>query len=150
MKSFALCWLLHLVGDVHQPLHTAARFSRDLPDGDRGGNSVLLPARNGDKDTLHLYWDRPLGDSEDPRTALALAAALPPPVPALARIDDEATWIDEGFALARSAVYVPPVGPGAGPYTLDGAYAERARAVASLRVALAGARLARLLDRALR
>jgi len=30
-RSFALIWLLHLVGDVHMPLHCTARFDRKLP-----------------------------------------------------------------------------------------------------------------------
>jgi probable HAF family extracellular repeat protein len=42
-KAIALCWVLHLAGDIHQPLHgatlySAARF-RGVPFGDRGGNS---------------------------------------------------------------------------------------------------------------
>ncbi|MHC2585348.1 MULTISPECIES: S1/P1 nuclease [Bradyrhizobium] len=54
VKSYDLVWLLHLVGDVHQPLHATSRFTQDLPDGDRGGNSVKLcesPCRN----ELHAF-----------------------------------------------------------------------------------------------
>lgn len=56
-KAIALCWILHLVGDVHQPLHTVALFSRPYyPEGDRGGNSI-----NVDWDpepvNLHSVWD---------------------------------------------------------------------------------------------
>src|SRR6266571_5201617 len=35
MQSYVLPWLIHLVGDVHQPLHATARFTRDFPRGDR-------------------------------------------------------------------------------------------------------------------
>ena len=31
--AIALCWLLHLYGDLHQPLHCVARFSPEFPDG---------------------------------------------------------------------------------------------------------------------
>ena len=41
-----LCWLLHDVGDLHQPLHSTAMFAEKLfPQGDKGGNSVPTPAR---------------------------------------------------------------------------------------------------------
>jgi hypothetical protein len=36
-RAIALCWLLHLVGDIHQPLHGTTRFSDDYPEGDVGG-----------------------------------------------------------------------------------------------------------------
>ena len=36
-KAIALAWLFHLVGDIHQPLHTAQLFTVDYPQGDRGG-----------------------------------------------------------------------------------------------------------------
>jgi S1/P1 nuclease len=35
-RAIALAWLFHLVGDIHQPLHTAQLFTVDYPDGDRG------------------------------------------------------------------------------------------------------------------
>ena len=38
LKSYDLVWLLHLVGDVHQPLHTTSRFTFSQPEGDAGGN----------------------------------------------------------------------------------------------------------------
>src|SRR5262249_11847728 len=36
-KAIGLGWLFHLVGDIHQPLHTAQLFTVDYPKGDRGG-----------------------------------------------------------------------------------------------------------------
>src|SRR5205823_4340914 len=43
-RAIALAWILHLVGDLHQPLHNAALFSNhfDGPSGDRGGNWILI------------------------------------------------------------------------------------------------------------
>ena len=49
LKSYDLVWLLHLVGDVHQPLHATSRFTHSQPEGDAGGNRVALcqrPCRN--------------------------------------------------------------------------------------------------------
>jgi hypothetical protein len=148
-QSYALVWLLHLVADVHQPLHTVARFSRAQPQGDRGGTWVAL-CREPCRDHLHGFWDGVLGNGLDPGQARAQAAVLPAPDPALAAVGDENRWVEEGVQLAKQHVYRAPVGPGAGPYTLDDAYARNARAVAAQRVALAGARLARLINEALR
>ncbi len=43
-RAIALCWVEHLVGDIHQPLHTASLYSPAFPKGDRGGNSENLSA----------------------------------------------------------------------------------------------------------
>ena len=52
------CWLFHLVGDVHQPLHTVSLFKTKYPDGDRGGNLVFVRAkRSGAILDLHQLWD---------------------------------------------------------------------------------------------
>lgn len=37
-KAIALAWILHLGGDIHQPLHTSARVTKYDPKGDQGGN----------------------------------------------------------------------------------------------------------------
>jgi hypothetical protein len=53
-RAIDLAWILHLVGDIHQPLHTSGRvtnFSHES-DGDAGGNEFLLKG-----DTLHGFWD---------------------------------------------------------------------------------------------
>src|SRR5262249_11163236 len=39
-RAVALCWLLHLTGDVHQPLHCASLFTDKFPEGDFGGNAI--------------------------------------------------------------------------------------------------------------
>jgi hypothetical protein len=41
-KAIALSWLFHLVGDVHQPLHTSRLFSLDYHGGDEGGNQICI------------------------------------------------------------------------------------------------------------
>src|SRR5262245_13670239 len=41
-KAIALAWLVHLIGDIHQPLHTAQLFTVDYPKGDRGGNEICV------------------------------------------------------------------------------------------------------------
>jgi S1/P1 Nuclease len=44
VKSYDLVWLLHLVGDVHQRLHSSTRVSSTDLEGDNGGNNVALCA----------------------------------------------------------------------------------------------------------
>ncbi len=53
-KAVYLCWWLHLMGDLHQPLHNVSLFAkRNLSGGDRGGNAI----RVGKKRNLHSVWD---------------------------------------------------------------------------------------------
>jgi hypothetical protein len=171
VKSYDLSWLEHLVGDIHQPLHAVTRVSADAPQGDAGGNLVTLcgaPCRN----VLHLFWDRLVG-SQDPlpppppqsqtaanapvgfpppdipaelKSAINAAKALPVPERRLTEKMDESIWVKESFNAAREHVYVPPIGKGLGPFTITPKYLEQARAVARDRVALAGVRLANLLN----
>jgi hypothetical protein len=145
MKSYDLVWLEHLVGDVHQPLHATSRFSAALPMGDRGGNSVALCV-SPCKDELHAFWDNILGTSKSPTVAITAADKLAAPPPAAAAIADDQVWIAESFEAAKQFVYAAPVGPGAGPYTLDAAYKSKAKTEAKVRIELAGVRLANLIN----
>lgn len=57
-RSFSLRYFIHVVGDIHQPLHATTYFSNKFEDGDRGGNSwkVNYPA-NKEITNLHALWD---------------------------------------------------------------------------------------------
>ena len=59
-----------------------------------------------------------------------------------------ATWIHESFEYARAGVYKAPIGPGEGPFSIVpySPYEIRAFRLAEKRVALAGARLAQVLN----
>lgn len=56
-KSFMLFFLIHLVGDIHQPLHNASLVSRERPKGDRGGNDFKIVTSTKAVDNLHTLWD---------------------------------------------------------------------------------------------
>lgn len=58
--QLALKLLVHLVGDIHQPLHDVSQFSYRHPRGDHGGVSYHIHSRTADN--LHTYWDRGLGE----------------------------------------------------------------------------------------
>ena len=65
-RAVAACWLFHLVGDIHQPLHNVAYFSSDpaFRKGDLGGNTFGIKA-DGRKWKLHAFWDDVLGLDSD-------------------------------------------------------------------------------------
>lgn len=59
-KAIAIAWIMHLGGDIHQPLHTSARVTDLEPKGDQGGNLFLLTPKGTKRDdqlNLHWYWD---------------------------------------------------------------------------------------------
>jgi len=147
LKSYDLVWLLHIVGDIHQPLHASTRVSKADPDGDAGGNLVKLDCA---KCELHYFWDDLLGTQNDLKSVLKKAQKLPKAKASLLRKTDEKEWVAESFQQAQEVVYAPPVGPGDGPYTLTVEYRKRAGNLAKQRVALAGARLAKLLNNELK
>lgn len=148
LKSYDLVWLLHLVGDVHQPLHATSRFDAQELKGDAGGNDVALCAKPC-KDELHAFWDDVLGTGTDPAAAAQSASAIAAADPALAAIADETKWVQESFQAAQNSVYVDPIGIGPGPFTSNSDYKTAAAKVAAIQMALAGARLANLLNAAL-
>ena len=149
LKAFDLVWLLHLVGDAHQPLHATSRFTHADPTGDDGGNKekVCTPTC-GVK--LHSFWDDVLGPSESVSAAINAARSLPTADPARAGVSDEATWVAESFQAAQQFAYAAPVGAGNGPFHLDSRYKANAKTLARDRVALAGMRLANLLNNELK
>lgn len=69
-RAIQLAWIVHLMGDIHQPLHCSARIS-SFPgeqDGDIGGNTFYLDNNVGAeyRRTLHSYWDAILTRTYDP------------------------------------------------------------------------------------
>jgi S1/P1 Nuclease len=151
LRSYDLVWLLHLVGDAHQPLHAANHFAADLPaEGDAGGNKVKISCESGTTclgaTELHAFWDDLLGpDRTTPEKVETAADQLAKAASDLASIDNEANWLDESFKLATSDAYKnPPVGDTKA--TITAAYEANAKEIAKKRIAVAGARLANLLD----
>jgi len=76
-RAMALAWIFHVVGDVHQPLHTSALFTTDFPNGDMGGNLIFV-RRKADQPTirLHTLWDGLVIDSEQFRDVSEKAVEL--------------------------------------------------------------------------
>ena len=150
-RSYDLVWLLHLVGDVHQPLHATSRYTAENPDGDRGGNGVsVCPSTCGDRRiSLHSFWDGLMGSGSDPRDAINRARRLAAPASGAAGEKSPDVWLQESLQLAKITTYASPIGSGAGPYVLTEEYKQRAGGLAEDRIALAGVRLATVIEQAL-
>lgn len=65
VKAISLCWIFHLTGDVHQPLHTTALFTTQFPQGDSGGTRFYIRV-TPTSPTIHLhrFWDGLIQGSE--------------------------------------------------------------------------------------
>jgi len=147
LKSYDLCWLLHMVGDVHQPLHCCTRVTSSAPLGDGGGYFVKLADT---EPRLHLFWDDVLGPNGPLDTVISFAKTLGKANGKLAAERDARDWIREGHKIAIEEVYKAPIGPGEGPYTLTDKYKGMASNIDRERIELAGERLANLLNEALK
>jgi hypothetical protein len=149
LKSYDLVWIEHLVGDVHQPLHDTSRFTQKHQDGDAGGNLVPICNAAGCKQELHAYWDGILG-TENVNAALTMGKQLNLKTPPTGTNELAASvWVNEGFELAKSRVYQPPISsdePNSPVGVPDKQYQAVAKNVAQSQVLLAGYRLAGLLN----
>ncbi len=148
LKSYDLSWLIHLVGDIHQPLHATDRYTADAPAGDAGGNFVKISCSKslGCQKVLHAEWDDILGTSTSPTTAIDYAAALPLPTDSAAIQAPDDAWAAESLQMAESDAYGGIGDATDGSHKLNGAYVARAERDAKARVALAGLRLSWLLQ----
>jgi hypothetical protein len=156
-KAYYVAQLTHLVGDIHQPLHTVTRFTAVEPGGDRGGNFFKL-SDEAPRPNLHSYWDggggafafiaRPLTNNGRNRLQ-TLASGLQSSFPKsqmTAEVNrmDPMEWAREGKKLAIEQVY-PNITEGSIP---SQAYEDNTKKICRRRVALAGYRLAAILKQA--
>lgn len=145
-QAIALCWLLHLVGDIHQPTHSGALISTTLfPHGDRGGNGITT--RSG---SLHAVWDEALRNRPFDDTLRRMTSTL-------RQTDLEAvdmridTWLQESRIVMQEFVYPDEVKAAVlrserrhtqlPSFALDEDYASGMQKIAEDRVTLAGIRL---------
>jgi hypothetical protein len=111
----ALCWIFHLIGDVHQPLHTVALFTTQFPppEGDRGGTRFYIRAREGAHTiSLHTFWDDLILGSERFQSVRNTATALRlqpdharAQLPELTETQFEQWARQESFRLAKDQTY---------------------------------------------
>ena len=146
-RAQALVWLLHLVGDVHQPLHTINRH-------DRGGNCEVIETSHG-LESLHKWWDDDVVDAIGGRQPAQLGPALAKRVSkaelaewSRGTADD---WAAQSYQIARTEVYAYTSDPHCKlpADTLSSAYVTTAEAIATRQLERAGVRLAAVLNAAL-
>jgi hypothetical protein len=147
VRAEALRFLIHFVGDVHQPLHSANN-------DDRGGNQVRVVL--GQRHTnLHAVWDvdvvQALGRSPEV-VANRLEREITPGNKAAWSGGTARDWANESLQIARSEVYSHVSGQGGtdAEIVLPPDYASNERAVTALQLEKAGIRLASVLNNALR
>jgi len=149
---------MHLVGDIHQPLHTTSRYTDDLPNGDYNANK--FPIKFGDDPyltNLHALWDSCIDSlpnsleksiapvDEEFFTELVDTAEM---IKELFEKDEEDAkfldWdaiIEEGHVYATDFIYEQMEENG----TPSASYQREGTLICQSRIALAGYRLAEVM-----
>jgi hypothetical protein len=148
-RVLALKYVLHFVGDMHQPLHAVDHM-------DKGGNCVgLSPSPDGHTNNLHAFWDstvvRGLGGSADDIAAKLEAQITPAEIKAWSA-GSTRDWSLEAFAVAKRDAYALPDRPTCEDHrsiALSQAYVATAERDAAIQLEKAGIRLAWVLNRSL-
>lgn len=153
-KAIALCWIFHLAGDIHMPLHTVSMVSEQFPEGDKGGNQFKIKVTPDDKTiNLHGFWDGMLLGADDFRSADQLAIQLRHDIPRdllsqLNPLGDLPAWSTESFKLAQEVAYRDgklTAGTADDGAVLPTDYIPTVKPVAEQQVVLSGYRLADVL-----
>jgi len=153
----ALRFVVHFLGDLHQPLHAVDR-------DDRGGNEVRaqivlqdgeFPYHSMRNANLHSVWDNELLESahRDQASYMAVLERLPAASSSWSK-GTIVDWVNEAHRLALDPAYarLPSATDAAGPgqvLQLGATYVEACRPVAETQIQKAGLRLARILNEAL-
>jgi len=145
-RRHALQFILHFVGDIHQPLHAS-------DDQDQGGNAKSVTAANMGSGSLHGFWDVQFVTRQAPgQTALAnqLLAHITDAQRAQWSVGTAADWANESFQIAKTHAYgLLPAPTSANHYTLTDSYVADATTTVAQQLSKAGVRLAFVLNNAL-
>lgn len=149
-RAVALCWLLHIGGDMHQPLHRGHRLDGGWLKSDRAGTIAWVRRPTGLAMELHELWDKAfdptgIGDGDENGDVDRLHGALAPRAARLSSGGRFADWVGGSETLARTMAYSGPAllashGPSDAP-TMDAAYMARLHRLAEQRVIAAGVRM---------
>lgn len=147
-----LSFLIHFIGDIHQPLHCTTLYNKQFLQGDRGGN--LYPIHSPIAKNLHQFWDEGLGlfyspphlyafkynqvqaiatqwMSEYPRSFFAKQLSVQSPM----------QWALESHHIATTFVYTLPINT-----TPSNQYIQQGQTIVREQAVLAGDRLADVLN----
>jgi hypothetical protein len=158
-RRIALRFLIHCVGDVHQPLHCCWRFSKQFPAGDHAAVDMRVKTPSGEEMSLHQFWDLAGGSLAIRRfthpfngevyemvyrVAQEIAALYPESSFSPSEIQNVnfELWRDNSYKIACDVAY--------GELPVDALitlqYSEKVKRVALRQIALAAYRLAYLLN----
>jgi S1/P1 Nuclease len=138
----ALKYLVHFIGDVHQPLHASN-------DHDRGGNDVAVMFM-GLPTNLHAVWDSsitaPAVKGDERSYALQLVREITPAKRRRWSRGDPVSWANESHRIAARVIYklLPHGG------TLPDSYGNEALPIVNEQLERAGVRLGMVLNTSLR
>lgn len=104
VRAEALKFLLHIVGDIHQPLHSADNI-------DRGGNAVTVRLENTTAN-LHKVWDTLIirsidTDRESLAREIITTQIKGTDFQTWSRNLEPAPWASEAFAIAKTKIFGP-------------------------------------------
>jgi len=133
-RAEALKFLVHFVGDVHQPMHAGHR-------DDRGGNLFQVNLR-GEGTNLHAVWDYHVLRSAD--LDFTQWVQMLETQPAMPHGEAPSAWAEASCRLTNAEGFYP-----ARPGKLAPAYLQAHRDIAVRRLREAGAELAAQLEAAL-
>lgn len=150
-RLMALAFLVHFVGDLHQPLHGSEH------DGDQGGNKIKASYGFIPRTNLHSIWDGLLADraiSTPPGGAGGIISQVSPEQRAEIAQGTLQDWSRESWEMAKTKVYGSVIPNPCGTPVPDRVMVDQAKIqelipVLRLQIAKGGIRLARLLDEAL-
>jgi hypothetical protein len=147
-KAFMLRMLIHLVGDIHQPMHSINMYGQDYPDGDEGGN--LVKVNSSKYKNLHAFWDsggglwkdvdRPLTDTNREyinKTSEYIVVSFGHPEKLNYNFEE---WTNESYNIAVADAYTIVDGE------LTPEYINSTRTECQLQIASGGKRLANILN----
>jgi S1/P1 Nuclease len=146
-RRFALKFIVHLIGDMHQPLHCS-------DDDDRGGNDVKVKWFGADAN-LHRVWDSKIienADLSDEDFADTLLVDLTPQEINDLKRGNLLSWALEAHTLARTSAYKNTNNTelskdkDADQQKLGSDYYDKNWAVVDKQLLRGGMRLARVLD----
>lgn len=157
-KAIAIAWLMHLAGDIHQPLHNSGRVTETEPKGDQGGNTFLFEPKTEQNPlpfNLHWLWDSivprvvPISAGKCERDYIETVGNRMMKKYPFAKLQNGLElgqyekWHQEGFAFNNTDVYTPDVKRMTEP---SQRYKRNAYNVAEHQLVLAGYRLGETLN----
>lgn len=166
-RAVSLCVVLHLYADLHQPLHASALVTKEKPHGFGGGGGLLVRNTQGERVSLHAFWDQLPGSDLSYRGITALADELaadpalqPKALKEYRKNKRVPAWVRESWQTAAEFAYDPQrvqyleasaakarMLPDSAIPAVSAEYAKEAHEIARRRLALAALRLTDTLKR---